>query len=144
MIAIIVINKKKYPINIGLINKASQNAVKRTKNLKGELELIITNNQEIKKINRLWRGINKETDVLAFEWNKNEFYPSEQMGQIFISFPKILSQAKEFNVSSTEEFLRIFIHGLLHLAGYNHHNKNEAQKMFKIQEQILTDTINKI
>ncbi len=144
MIEIMVINKKKYPINIGLINKTAQIAVKKEKKLKGKIELIITDNQEIKKINRLWRGINKETDVLAFEWSKSNFYPSEQIGQIFISFPKIILQAKEFDVSPTEEFLRIFIHGLLHLAGYNHHKKNEAQKMFKIQEEILAVTINKI
>lgn len=144
MIEIIIVNKKKYPINIALINKAAQNTTKRDKKLKGEVELIITDNREIKKINRLWRGINKETDVLAFEWSKNKFYPNAQIGQIFISFPKILSQAKEFDVSPTEEFLRILIHGLLHLAGCNHHKENEAKKMFKIQEQILAVTINKI
>lgn len=144
MIKLIVFNKKKYPINISLINKAVQNVCNVNKKIKGEIELIITDNIEIKKINRLWRGINKETDVLAFEWSKSKFYPCGQIGQIFISYPKILSQAKEFNVSVREEFLRIFIHGLLHLIGYNHHKKNEAQKMFKIQEQILTVTINKI
>jgi len=144
MIEIIVINKKKYPINIGFINKAVQNVCKKSKKIKGEIELIVTDNQEIKKINRLWRGINKETDVLAFEWSKSKFYPCKQIGQIFISYPKILSQAKEFHISPIEEFLRIFIHGFLHLVGYNHLKQKEAKKMFKIQEQILTITIDKI
>lgn len=144
MIEIIVINKKKYPINSGLINKIAKIAAKKEKKLKGTIELIITDDKEIKKINQSWRGINKTTDVLAFEWNKTFFYPNEQIGQIFISFPKILAQAKEFNVSSAEEFLRIFIHGLLHLAGHNHFNEKEASKMYKLQEEILNTSIKKI
>jgi probable rRNA maturation factor len=141
MIKIFIINKKNYPINTGLINKIARYVAKKEKKLNGAVEFIVTDNKEIKKINWIWRGVDKSTDVLAFSWQENDIGIREELGQIFISYPKIISQAKDFDVSLKEEFFRIFIHGLLHLAGYNHQKEKEAKKMFKMQEDILSKTI---
>ncbi len=67
-----------------------------------------------------------------------------QLGDIVISLEKAETQAKEFSVSLKEEFLRLLVHGLLHLRGYEHENVSRkiADKMFKKQEQLLEMVFN--
>ncbi len=85
-----------------------------------EVELIITNNDEIKNINKEHRNIDKATDVLSFpleDFEMGEVFP---LGSIIISIDKVEEKAKEYCHSEKDEFTLLFIHGLLHLLGYDH------------------------
>ncbi len=106
-----------------------------------ELEINVVNDILMKKINKDWRGINKTTDVLSFAWEEDKKIKSNYLGQIYISYPQIKKQAKEFGVSIKEEFFRMTVHSLLHLWGYNHGNKKQEKMMFNLQEQILSKLI---
>ena len=86
-----------------------------------EIELIITSNEEIKKINKEYRNIDKDTDVLSFPY---EDMPMAPLGSIVISSWHVESKAKELGHSTDDELALLFIHGLLHLLGYDHEVDN--------------------
>ena len=82
-----------------------------------EIELIITNNSEIQEINRIHRNIDNPTDVLSFPY---EDMPMSPLGSIVISKEFVQEKAKELGHSSSDEMTLLFIHGLLHLLGFDH------------------------
>ncbi len=103
----------------------------------GELEVNIVGDKEIKNINFRYRGLNKVTDVLSFAWQEEKLIKTASLGQIYICYPQIVRQAKEVKVSAKEEFARMLTHGFLHIMGYDHEEKKDATRMFKIQEEIV-------
>ena len=86
-----------------------------------EIELIITDNNEIQTINAQQRGIDKATDVLSFPY---ETMPMAPLGSIVISEQFIINSAEKFGHKASEELTLLFIHGLLHLLGYDHDTDN--------------------
>ena len=86
-----------------------------------EIELLITTNEEIQLINQETRGIDKPTDVLSFPY---EEMPMAPLGSIVISIDFVTKKAQEFGHTPDDEFALLFIHGLLHLLGYDHEVDN--------------------
>ena len=82
-----------------------------------DIELIITDSKEMKEINFTHRNINKDTDVLSFPYEEMPMCP---LGSIIICKDYVLEKSKEFSHSTDDELRLLFIHGLLHLLGYNH------------------------
>ncbi|HIC12199.1 MAG TPA: rRNA maturation RNase YbeY [Sulfurimonas sp.] len=82
-----------------------------------EIELIITSNSEIQSINAECRNINKPTDVLSFPY---EEMPMSPLGSIVISEDFVKEKASELGHTDSDELTLLFIHGLLHLLGYDH------------------------
>ncbi len=103
----------------------------------GELEVNIVGDKEIKDLNFRYRGKNKTTDVLSFAWQEDKLVKTKNLGQIYICYPQIVRQAKEFKVKIKEEFVRMLAHGFLHIIGHDHEKKKEAEIMFKIQEEVV-------
>ena len=107
------------------------------------LSLIITGPRTIKNINRDYRNIDKVTDVISFallDSGDNEEYDGYiELGDIFINRNRVLSQAKEYGHSTKREFVFLFIHGLLHLLGYDHMNPKDEKIMFALQKKIIGD-----
>lgn len=86
-----------------------------------EVELILTSNDEIHEINLTTRGKDKPTDVLSFPY---EDMPNVPLGSIVISSQFIEEYSKEYNHTFEEEFALLYIHGLLHLMGFDHEVDN--------------------
>ena len=86
-----------------------------------DIELIVTDNDTIKEINREYRAIDRPTDVLSFPY---EAMPQTPLGSIVISVDYVQSRAQELGHSSDEEFVLLFIHGMLHLLGMDHEVDN--------------------
>lgn len=82
-----------------------------------EIELILTDDDEIAQINREFRGIDKATDVLSFP---SDPFPNAPLGSIIISVDKVQSVAEELGHTPNDEMALLFIHGILHLLGYDH------------------------
>ena len=109
------------------------------------IDLDFVSATRIKQINKQYRKIDKETDVLSFaflELKKGEIkIKSKQpqfLGEIIISTHKIEAQAKEFKHTFTYELAYLYLHGLLHLLGYDHvHNEKEKEIMFTLEDKIL-------
>lgn len=87
-----------------------------------DIELIITNNEAIKILNKEHRGIDKATDVLSFPLEFD--MPNMPLGSIVISVDFVQQKAKEYNHSLNDELQLLFIHGLLHLIGFDHEVDN--------------------
>lgn len=99
---------------------------------RASLAVHLVGDARMRTLNRDYRGINRPTDVLSFPIKeKNDW------GDIFLSIPYLKRQAKRFGVPFEEEFCRMLVHGLLHLAGFDHDTKTHAKRMFALQESLL-------
>ena len=131
---------KKIKKSEDLFNQICKNFPKKFRflNKKAYLTLLLSNNKEIKKLNKKFRKKNKHTDVLSFPFeqkrrNLKEIY----LGDIIISFnymnkPKNLT-IKEFK----KKTIRIFIHGFLHLLGHDHNKNKDYQKMLSAEQKVF-------
>lgn len=86
----------------------------------------------IQKLNKSYRGKDKVTDVLSFP-----FACEETFGEVLICLAQAKKQAKEYGNTLENEITILLVHGLIHLFGYDHLKKNEAEKMFGLQKRIL-------
>tara|TARA_Y100000992_G_scaffold112914_1_gene73738 strand:+ start:357 stop:803 length:447 start_codon:yes stop_codon:yes gene_type:complete len=104
------------------------------KTKKHEFSILLTNNKEMKHLNFKFRKKNKTTDVLSFPTNikdKKKIY----VGDIAISYEIIKERSKDTNFFI--EFDKIWVHGYLHLIGYDHKKLNDYKKMLKKEKLIL-------
>lgn len=101
-----------------------------------EIELILTDNDEIADINREFRGIDKPTDVLSFP---SDPFPGAPLGSIVISLDKVESVASVLGHTPDEELSLLFIHGMLHLLGMDHEVDNGEMRD---REATLIETFN--
>lgn len=103
------------------------------------MSIIIVDNEYIHKINKEYRGIDRETDVISFALEEGETInePIKTLGDIYISIDKVYEQAKEYGHSVKRELFFLVTHGFLHLLGYDHMKKEDEEIMFPLQEKIL-------
>jgi len=118
------------------------------KTLKLKFDPIISvsfiNNEQIHEINREYRKIDRPTDVISFAFLDNEDRKAMMkskvpvaLGDIYISLDKAKEQAKEYSHSLDRELCFLFVHGLLHLLGYDHMKEEDEKVMFALQDKIL-------
>lgn len=102
--------------------------------------VIIVDNESIHKINKEYRNVNRPTDVITFALEDDKVIDTpcvRVLGDIYISYDKVISQAEEYGHSTKREICFLAIHGLLHLLGYDHMTKEDEEKMFKLQKELL-------
>lgn len=120
-----------------------------------QVNILLSNNEEIKKTNSMMRDIDAPTDVLSFptiefenvaDFSVVEEFPDVYfdgssgeliLGDIMISLERMIEQAKEYNHSVKREFAFLLTHSVLHLSGYDHVDENERIEMEKLQDSIL-------
>ncbi|MEA5026382.1 Endoribonuclease YbeY [bioreactor metagenome] len=143
---IIVINQCK-EANIEALTKyyeliADQTQRKLKLDKQYSLSVIFVTDEQIKIINRDYRQIDKPTDVISFA-SLDHMEPFEleaeevELGDIFISVDAINRQAAEYGHSNLREASFLFMHGLLHLLGYDHMTSQDESVMFTLQDTIL-------
>lgn len=104
--------------------------------------VIIVDNEEIHKINKDYRGIDRPTDVISFALEDDDTFIAMEkriLGDIYISIDKAREQAMEYGHSLLRELCFLTVHGILHLLGYDHMEQQEEKIMFELQERILND-----
>lgn len=107
-----------------------------------EFNIILVDNDYIHTLNRDYRGIDRETDVITFALEDVSDISYENyrlLGDIYISIDKARSQAKEYGHSFLRELSFLAVHGFLHLLGYDHMNEEDERVMFELQERILDE-----
>lgn len=119
-----------------------------------QVELLLTDNEEIRRINQEFRKIDRPTDVLSFpmvdfgspaeydflEEDDSLFDPETgelMLGNIVISKEKVISQAEEYGHSVKREYAFLIAHSMLHLLGYDHMEEEERTVMERKQREIL-------
>ena len=123
-----------------LFNKVCKNFPKKFKfiNKKVYLTLLLSNNQKIKILNKKFRKKNKHTDILSFPFekkisNKKEIY----LGDIIISFNYMNNPKNLDRDNFKKKTIKIFIHGFLHLLGFDHINNKDYKKMLNYEQKIF-------
>lgn len=132
---------------------------------RGIVTLTLTDDEGIRELNRQYRGLDKPTDVLSFsmlegeeadisfegdyevvEGDEDESDDSagkdpfaDMIGDIVISVPRAEAQAEEYGHSFERELGFLFVHGFLHLLGYDHGDETEEREMFAKQEEVLRE-----
>ena len=123
------------------VEKVLYSAIEKEK-LENELfNLIIIDNKYIHELNRTYRNIDRETDVITFALEDEDtiIIPDEEriLGDIYISIDKAKQQAEEYGHSLLRELSFLAVHGFYHLLGYDHQTKEEEKIMFTKQEEVL-------
>lgn len=108
------------------------------------LNLIIVDNEYIHNLNKLYRGIDRVTDVITFALEDEDslVLPKEvgrNLGDIYISIERAKEQASEYGHGLLRELSFLAVHGFYHLLGYDHMNPEDEAIMFKKQEEVLDD-----
>ena len=110
------------------------------------INIILTNPKNIRKVNKEYRNIDKETDVLSFPmFEKHEIEKMieygnsipEVLGDIIISIPRVEEQAIEYGHSFEREFAYMLVHGFYHLMGYDHMVEEDKKQMREKEEKVL-------
>lgn len=112
----------------------------------GEVHLLLTGDEEIRELNRQFRGIDRPTDVLSFPlwepgsepWNLPGEQEPEPLGDIVISVETAARQAEEYGHSLQREVAFLFVHGLLHLWGFDHQTEEQREEMRALEEAALS------
>jgi probable rRNA maturation factor len=96
-----------------------------------ELSILLTDDNEIQRLNRHYRNIDRPTDVLSFSQRQGLFQdcPTALLGDVVISVPTARRQALEQGLDITTEVTRLLAHGLLHLMGWDHVTPAEDRRM---------------
>lgn len=136
-----VFNETEEKICLKEIKKIIAFALKKEKIKRGIVNVILVDEKEIKKINKEYRNIDRVTDVISFALEEGESikFNFRLLGDIYICVPRMKEQAINYGHSEKRELLFLTVHGLLHLLGYDHMNKEDEKIMFKKQELILND-----
>ena len=97
--------------------------------------LLISDCDEIRFLNKKYRQNDKSTDVLSFKCNAE--FVNSYLGDIVVCYPIAEKQSIEYQHSLKRELCFLFLHGLLHLLGYDHDNESNENLMFSLQKSIL-------
>lgn len=108
---------------------------------RAEISLTLVSLEEIRELNRDYRDVDRETDVLSFP----QFECVEDMpefgelclGDVVICLDKVEEQAKEFGHTFERELIYLFVHSMLHLLGYDHMEEDEKQEMRQREETVM-------
>ena len=121
-------NNTQFEINISSLEKIVETLTKK------DIELIVVRNDEIRILNKEHRKIDKATDVLSFPLDYD--FVNMPLGSIVISTDFVEEKSKEYRHEFNEEFSLLFIHGILHLLGYDHEvdngeHRNKEEELIK-------------
>ncbi len=114
-------------------------------NKKINITLLLSNNKNIKKLNKKFRNKNKPTDILSFPLReKIQLFKENYIGDIIISYNFMDKPKKQSIKNFHQKVIKTFIHGFLHLLGFDHKKLKDYQKMLKEEEKIYQFVISKI
>lgn len=131
------------------LSEATENDDLDACSISAEIGVTVVDADEIRQLNRDYRGNDSITDVLSFpqyddidELAHDISFGRENIliGDVVICYDRVLSQAKEYGTGITREFVYLFTHSILHLLGYDHMEEDERAEM-RAREELIMDSI---
>ena len=124
---------------LNILNEFSKRVDNFNPEKKNLISVMFSTDKKVMQLNKQFRNINKPTNVLSFPslTNSTTKFKEVFLGDIIFSIETILSEAKINNISVIDHLIHLFIHGLLHLLGYDHKTEGEARDMENLEITIL-------
>jgi probable rRNA maturation factor len=107
----------------------------------GEILVLLTSDKEVRALNKLWRGLDKPTNVLSFPFPADAPVPpgeARPLGDIALAFETVCTEAIDQKKPPRDHALHLIVHGLLHLLGHDHEEEGEAEAMEALEREILS------
>ena len=102
----------------------------------GLLNVVFVNDKYIRALNKAYRGKDEPTDVLSFSYGADDL-----IGEVYVSTETATRQAKELKHSLSDELIRLIVHGILHVHGYDHEKEADFKKMFSLEKKVLGEKV---
>ncbi|MBN2087163.1 rRNA maturation RNase YbeY [Candidatus Peregrinibacteria bacterium] len=132
------INEKEWGIDKKIFTPVINRLQEAIEVLDGIINVIFVTDVYIKSLNKSYRDKDEATDVLSFNYQKEmPGDDSNLVGEIYISMDTAKRQAEEYEVPLIDELKKLFVHGFLHIHGYDHESDEDYEIMSKIEEKIL-------
>lgn len=113
-----------------------------------EVGLVITSDEQIRGLNHRYRNKDKATNVLSFANDEIKDFvlvdskaDKNYLGDIYISYPTLMREAHDLHETSRERFAQLFVHGVLHLLGFDHEDPADAGVMEQLEDKIVTSIV---
>ena len=147
----LVIEDKNWKSRYPKVNLALTKSIKKillsifpSRTIAFEISILLTGTKNMKKLNKKFRKINKDTDVLSFPAEEKNFFKKDlklkkkvYLGDIALSYQYIEATIKKQNTSFDDYFKKMLIHGVLHLIGYEHNSFTKYKKMNLLEQKII-------
>lgn len=129
-------NKTRSRIDISLVKKITEKFLAYNKLKNKDVSIAFVGDTTIGRLNKIYRGQNKITDVLAFQDNEKAF-----LGEIVIDYAQIKRQAYKYSKTAKAELVFILVHGLLHLIGHDDKTDKAAREMERLGKEFINHSI---
>ncbi|MFH0838513.1 MAG: rRNA maturation RNase YbeY [Patescibacteria group bacterium] len=113
---------------LSYINKLSESI----EAMDGVLNVVFVNDKYIRALNKAYRGKDEPTDVLSFSYG-----PDDLLGEVYVSVETAGRQAKDQKHTLADELVRLIVHGILHIHGYDHEDDEDCKKMIATEKMVL-------
>ena len=133
------INQKEWGIKTQIFRVCSGRLKKFLPETDGVLNVIFTDDTYIHELNKKYRKKDKPTDVLSFSYiEETGIAINGLIGEIYISVPTAERQAPEYGNTLSDELKKLFVHGFLHIFGYDHETDEEYKEMSEVEKEMLS------
>mgnify|MGYP000261682459 CR=1 FL=1 len=128
-------NKAEYSVDIERLRRTAEKFLQHFQKQDRDISLALVGDEEIRELNRVYRGLDKPTDVLAFPEEEEE----GSLGEIIIDYDQVARQAPKFSQTPEEELVFILVHGLLHLLGYSDYTEEDKNNMIQLGRDLIKE-----
>jgi probable rRNA maturation factor len=133
----VVVRQRRVLLSPARLARTADRALTAVGRAGADVEVLMVDDAQMRRLNRIWRGSGRRTDVLAFPLEIPEAR-GRLLGQVVVSAETAARQARELGVPVAIELDLLVTHGILHLAGYDDHNPKKARLMHEREQAILS------
>jgi probable rRNA maturation factor len=133
----VVVRQRRVPVSPARLARAADRALAALGRAGADVEVLVVDDAEMRRLNQAWRGVRRRTDVLAFPLETPQA-AGRLVGQVVISADTAARQARRVGVAVSIELDLLVTHGILHLVGYDDRDPVEAELMHQREREILT------
>lgn len=136
-------NQNQHPVDSKALQSQIGQVLEKLGETQCELSLLLTDDAEIRRLNKTYRNLDHATDVLSFPQDENAVNESGDtlLGDVVISVETAARQAEEHHLSFNEELILLAIHGILHLLGYDHERSPQDARVMKDTTQTIFEIL---